>query len=152
MPTPPAKPYWIDCLWEKHECWTYDDPKSMPIELDGRTIHLLFPAYLPSFKPVTSARAGELIYILGRLIDDEEEPFDFAGPLGVSIVARGHPDGTYSAVIWHEHYPYVFKYLGLAQMIESGIETNPSTREPAAAPEIETNAAETRAGEGQTDG
>src|SRR3954447_13975842 len=55
MPPSQRKPYWIDCLWEKHECWTYDDPALMRIELDGRPIDLLLPPYLPQFEVVTSA-------------------------------------------------------------------------------------------------
>jgi hypothetical protein len=116
MPTPSRKPYWIDRLWEKHECWTYGDSKSVGIELAGNPIYLFVPNYLPEFEVVTSARSGEPVFLIGRLNeDDEDDPYDLDGPLGVTVVARKQADDACSTVIWHEHYPYVFKYPGLEQ-------------------------------------
>jgi hypothetical protein len=103
------KPYWIDCLWEKHECWGYDDPRAVRINHGERSITLLLPPYLPDFDVVTTAESGELLFLIGRLRED----FGGEGPPGVTIVARRLEPDRYSAVTWHEHYPWLFKYLGL---------------------------------------
>jgi hypothetical protein len=111
MPSPSPKPYWIDCLWEKHECWSYDDPKTVQIVHQGVEIRLLLPEYLPEFEVITIAECGEILFLIGRILD---ENFEFEGmPCGLSVIARRQELGLFSAVVWHEHYPWVFEYLGL---------------------------------------
>ncbi len=98
---------WIDMLWEKHECFFFS-AREVKVELDGRTVHLLLPEYMPAFTVKAWAERGELLFLVCQL------ELQFAGEfVGAIIVARRKEEGEYATVIWHELYPYALKYLGL---------------------------------------
>jgi hypothetical protein len=99
---------WIDRLWEKHECFHYT-PHSETVSLDGRTIRLLLPDYLPGFTVRAWAEQGDLLFLLFQLDERYGDAF-----LGAMVVARKTGENTYTTTIWHELFPWALKYLGLA--------------------------------------
>ena len=103
-----ADQLWVDMLWEKHECFRYT-PQSQTVELDGRTIRLSLPDYLPGFTVLAWAEQGNFLFLLLQLDQRWGDGF-----LGAVVVAQREGENTYAAFIWHELYPYALKYLGLA--------------------------------------
>ena len=58
---------WIDHLFEKHECFTYDRYVARrEIEHEGERFILLLPDYLPTFEVVHAVADGELLFLVGR--------------------------------------------------------------------------------------
>lgn len=55
----PPHPHWIDILTDKHECFGYSDTMTIPVEVNGRQVSLLLPAWLRDYGPLTSLRAVE---------------------------------------------------------------------------------------------
>lgn len=99
---------WIDMLWEKHECFRYT-PQLRTVELDGRSIRLLLPDYMPRFTVRAWAEQGDLLFLLFQLDQRYNDAF-----VGAVVVARKTEEDTYTTTIWHELYPYALKHLGLS--------------------------------------
>lgn len=99
---------WIDCLWEKHECYDYT-PRTETVALDGRAIQLLLPCYMPRFTVLTWSERGALLFLLLQLEQRYHDAF-----VGAVVVARKTEENSYTTTIWHELYPYALKYLGFA--------------------------------------
>jgi hypothetical protein len=105
-----ADRYWIDCLNEKHECWSYDEAASVEVRHGDRTLRVLMPTYLNDVQAQVTAESPPFVFLLGkqaRLWCNE--------PLGVVIVAKQREGDMYEAVIWHELYPYALIRCGLAE-------------------------------------
>jgi len=100
---------WVDCLWEKHEYFTYT-PRWETLELDGRAIRLSLPYYLPGFTVLAWAEREDLLFLLFQLDRRWGE-----GLLGAVVVAQRTAENTYTTVIWHELYPYALKHLGFVE-------------------------------------
>lgn len=100
---------WVDCLWEKHECFDYT-PRWEVVELDGRAIRLALPYYLPGFTVRAWAERGDLLFLLFQLHQRWADEF-----LGAVVVARKTGETAYATIIWHELYPWALKHVGLAE-------------------------------------
>jgi hypothetical protein len=102
--------YWIDCLSEKHECWSYDDAASVEVRHGGRVLRVLMPTYLKDVHPQVTAESPPFVFLLGK------QSRQWHGEsLGVMIVGKQREGDTYEAVIWHELYPYALIRCGLAE-------------------------------------
>ena len=109
---PSEEKLWVDCLLEKHECYTYDRyATTREVEYDGRSYRIVLPDHLPSFEVVHAVEQGDLLSLFGR----DERTLRKDEYLGVLAVARRQADGTFVVHIWHELYPWALKYLGLEQ-------------------------------------
>ncbi len=101
---------WIDCLTHKHECWDYDHcAATIEIEFNGDTTKLTLPKYFVDWDVKAVSKDGNLITIIGR----EKKAWDKEEHLGVLIVAKVVEPGHYSAVIFHQLYPWALQFLGL---------------------------------------
>jgi hypothetical protein len=106
--------YWVDELWEKHECGgygIYSQPDRTEIQLEGRGVTLVMPFKLDPSRivSVTNSEGGELLYLIAkepRL--DEDPPY-----VGVLIVARRRGIDEFAVVVWHILYGWALRYLGL---------------------------------------
>jgi hypothetical protein len=101
---------WIDCLSEKHECWSYDNPAVVEVPHNGRVLRVLMPDYLTDIRPRVTAESGELLFLLGKQSRSWE-----GKPLGVFVIARRQEGDTFAAVVWHELYPWALIRCGLEQ-------------------------------------
>jgi hypothetical protein len=109
---------WVDELREKHECGGYDGYSlTTELVLDGRRIMLRHPFSLEAaeFLSVTKSDSGELLYLIVR----QPRPHGYFPNAAIMIVAKRREADNYAAVVWHELYPWAFKYLGLAGEIET---------------------------------
>jgi hypothetical protein len=101
--------YWIDCLNEKHECWSYDDAGTVEVRHGGRLLRVLMPTYLTGVHAYVTAESPPFVFLLGK----QSRKWD-GRLLGVLIVAKQREQDIYEAVIWHELYPYALVRSGLA--------------------------------------
>jgi len=102
--------HWIDCLSEKHECWSYDKAAAVEVRHGERVLRVLMPDYLTDVQAQVTAESGPFVFLLGK------QSRQWQGrPLGVLIVAKLREADTYEAVIWHELYPYALVRCGLAE-------------------------------------
>jgi hypothetical protein len=108
--TVPRKPHWVDCLFEKHECWGYDDPVTLEVEHQGRKLRILLPEWLRAVHVKVVAEAPSLLFLLGR----QELKFDDRW-MGVFLIARQQAGDTFEVGVWHELYPYALTYFGLPE-------------------------------------
>jgi len=100
---------WMDVLHEKHECYTHRPLTEREITVAGRNVRLILPTYFADFECLSSASEGDLLFVVGRA------KREWDGELfGIVIIARRVAEGTYHAHLWHETYPYLFKYLGIS--------------------------------------
>lgn len=100
---------WMDILREKHECFGTEHTSAVEVSVSGRNVRLILPDYLAETEILVIAEREDLLFAIGR----QNYSLDNDGPLGVVMVARRHDSDTYLTHVWHELYPYVFKYLGL---------------------------------------
>jgi hypothetical protein len=101
---------WIDCLHEKHECWSYDNPATVEVRHGDRVLRILVPNYLTDLQAQVTAENAPFVFVLGkqsRLWDKR--------PLGVFIIAKQQEGDTYEAVVWHELYPHALVRCGLIE-------------------------------------
>lgn len=98
---------WIDILHEKHECFHLPARPEL-VELDGRSVRILFPEYTPRGTVQAWAAREDLLFLLLQL---EEQYRD--AHLGAVVVARKTGEDEYTAVVWHELFPYALKRLEL---------------------------------------
>jgi hypothetical protein len=57
--------FWIDCLHEKHECWTYErSRKPIPIKLGQRQVQLHMPSYLTNIEILVTAEHDGILFLL----------------------------------------------------------------------------------------
>lgn len=104
------RPYWVDQVFEKHECFTYGDHAILKIKLPQGEVKLIVPKYLPEVTILKSAESDGLLFLVGH--DTEEHR---GAPMGVLLVARkSKKKDTYETVVWHELFPWALKYLGLS--------------------------------------
>jgi len=102
---------WIDRLREKHECMPYDSGQRLTIQVDGTPCVVIMPPYLPEMEPRIAVRQGELLFVVGVTLT---HPMYGEEPGGFVMIARQETTGDFSAVVWHETYPYAISHLGLA--------------------------------------
>ncbi|MFZ8853917.1 hypothetical protein [Fervidibacter sp.] len=103
--------FWIDCLHEKHECWTYErSRKPIPIKLGQRQVQLHMPSYLTNIEILVTAEHDGILFLLARNLSKwaQESECD-----GVVMVAKKLDDENYAVAVWHELWGYALKYLGL---------------------------------------
>lgn len=113
----PSKPYWVDDLQRKHEAYWYGDSsaRTVTVKHEGRTLHVLIPYSVPLVSVVVIASSGEVLTLLGKTLDEEEENGRVVeGGDGVLIVARKHSErvDTYWAFVWHNIYLETLRCLG----------------------------------------
>jgi hypothetical protein len=102
------KPHWVDDLREKHECYSYDEPKTMRFEHDGRHIEILVPEWLTGVSARVVAESGDVLFVLGtsgREWNGKET--------GVIVVAKRRDGDLYEVGVWHELYPSALNHFGL---------------------------------------
>jgi hypothetical protein len=114
--TRPVAPYWIDELGRKHEGSVYSDSdaRAMTLEHEGHPVRLLMPAYTPPMDIRVTASAGDLLFLLGERLDEEDEDETIIpGGDGIVLVAGRHKSlsGTYWLAIWHCLYPEAARRL-----------------------------------------
>lgn len=112
-----ARGPWVDCLWEKHECFDYT-PREVSIKLNGRLVTLLVPSYVPDFEVLCHAQTRDLLFLILRL--NVTEPY-YELTMGVIVVARrlNNREDVYATTIWHELFTWALKYLGLEEIEET---------------------------------
>ena len=101
-------PFWLDHLFEKHECFPYDKHVKVPAKLSGRDINIIVPEYLPTTTIVQCVEIGSALFAIGQ---SSEKYRDEA--MGVMLLAKPHDANTYETVVWHEVFPRAYKRLGL---------------------------------------
>ncbi len=107
------KKFWIDCLCEKHECWTYERFRtSIPLKVGRKKVQLHLPSDLDKVEILFTAERKGILFIIARNLSEwaQEMWCD-----GVLMVAKRLEDGSYAVAIWHELYSYALKHLGLRQ-------------------------------------
>lgn len=101
----------MDVLHEKHECYTHRPLTEKEIAVGGRNVRLILPTYFADFECVSSAIGGELLFVVGRAKREWDDEL-----FGIVIIAKCVADETFHAHLWHETYPYIFKYLGISTL------------------------------------
>jgi hypothetical protein len=109
--------YWVDELYEKHECGPYGDysePGRTALELDGRPITLVSPHSVDPTQilSMTAAGDGELLYLVAR----KASSHGITPHIGILMVAHRREPDLYSVVVWHELYGWALKYRGLEEV------------------------------------
>lgn len=104
---PLPKELWLDVLHEKHECYTHKALAEKEVTVSGQTVTLVLPSYFARFDVRAAAADGDVLFVFGR----QQEAWDRDEHLGVVVLARRVADDVFHAHLWHETYPYVFKYL-----------------------------------------
>lgn len=103
--------FWIDCLHEKHECWTYERFRtSIPLKVGRREVQLHLPSDLDEIEILFTAERGRILFILARNLNEWAQRAECDGVL---MVAKRLENGDYAVAIWHELYGYALKHLGL---------------------------------------
>src|SRR5947209_20162660 len=97
----PKKPHWIDHLFHKHECYSYDNPDTITVSHDGRIVKVLVPEELTDIQPLVTAENDGILFVFGR----RDQKWNDAN-LGVLLVAKHRDGDTYEAGIWHDLYPW----------------------------------------------
>ncbi|MFN3420130.1 MAG: hypothetical protein ACK40X_00210 [Armatimonadota bacterium] len=103
--------FWIDCLHEKHECWTYDQFRTtIPITVGSKEVQLHLPDSLPDTEILLTVEHNGILFIIARSLSKwaQEAECD-----GVLMVAKRLDDENYAVAIWHELWGYALKHLGL---------------------------------------
>jgi hypothetical protein len=116
MPAQPTKPYWIDVLGRKHEGYPFGDAdaRTVTVEHEGRTLRLLMPEYTPLTAVRATATSGDLLFLLGEQLDEEDEDDIIEGGDGIAMVARRQTgsDDTYSLFVCHVLFPQTLQSSG----------------------------------------
>jgi hypothetical protein len=116
MPIPSQKPYWVDELRRKHEGYPYEDTSSrtLKVEHEGRSLQLLMPEYMPPTTVKVAASTGDLLFLMGEQLDEEEDGEIIEGGDGIVMIARRHVDrdDTYWLCVWHNLFPQTLRRLG----------------------------------------
>jgi hypothetical protein len=109
------QPYWVDELMRKHEGYPYDDSDAhvLAIKHEGQSLRLLIPKYLPPTDVKVTALAGDLLFLLGEELEEDEDEREALPKKvqiwrnGIVMVARRHErmDNTYSIAVWHRLFP-----------------------------------------------
>ena len=86
----------------------YNDPERLLVTVDSESFSVRVPAYLPKMEARRAMRQGDLLFVIGVTDTLYHERFT-----GFLIVAHLESDGEFSAVVWHETYPYAIERLGL---------------------------------------
>jgi hypothetical protein len=102
------RPYWLDQLFEKHECFPYGESEILKTELDGHKIKVILPKYYPAATVIKCGLADSLLVIIGETTEEHLQ-----SPMGVLIVAKQRDKNVYETVIWHELFPWALTHLGL---------------------------------------
>src|SRR5204863_7087512 len=108
--TLPKRPHWVDQLFEKHECFGYDEPATVEVQHAGRTVQVLVPSYLTDVQSLVTAESGPLLFVLGKQSQKYRDAH-----LGVLLVAKHREGDTYEVGVWHELFPWALKHLELAK-------------------------------------
>ncbi|MFA0752242.1 MAG: hypothetical protein SLRJCFUN_002645 [Candidatus Fervidibacter sp.] len=103
--------FWIDCLHEKHECWTYERFRTtIPITVKGKQVNLHLPSDLADIEVLVTAEHDGILFMLARNLRKWAQE---TGCDGVVMVAKKLDDENYAVAIWHELWGYALKHLGL---------------------------------------
>jgi len=94
MPTPSRKPYWVDELKHTHEGYPYgdSDSRTLEVEHEGRFLQLLMPKYMPPVTVKVASSTGDLLFLMGEQLGEEEDGEIIEGGDGVLMVAQRHAD------------------------------------------------------------
>lgn len=100
----------VDRLFEKHECGPepVSEMDRRPVPVDGATVHVLFPKHLPPVEVVSTAKRGELLFLVGRIVAPPD--WGVAGN-GAIIVARRTSEEQYTVHVWHELHRGALEHL-----------------------------------------
>lgn len=109
---------WTEHFFEKHECGHYegDSLRRETMKIDSAEIALWVPRWLPRLEPVTSARRGDLLFVLSRI--EKNDPHNAGTP--VMLVARRREDASFGVHVWHVLYPWALDHLTSHQSFERG--------------------------------
>lgn len=104
----PERPYWVDCLYEKHECFSYGDSATMEVSCAGKALRVILPDYLADASPLVVSLADSMLFIFARSNRKQWEGEHF----GIVMVAKHRDGDTYEVGVWHELYPWALKHFG----------------------------------------
>jgi hypothetical protein len=99
--------FWIDQVFEKHECFTYDNHSILRIPHEGREIEVVVPEYLPATEILLTAEKDGFLFCFGRTDIEHNH-----GHIGALIMAKKVADNRYESGVWHELFPWAFKHFG----------------------------------------
>lgn len=105
----PERPYWADCLYEKHECFSYGDTAVVEVDRDGRKVKVIVPDYLADVTPLVVTVSDPTLFVLARSNKKHWDGEHF----GIVVVAKHRQGDTYEIGVWHELYPWALKHFGL---------------------------------------
>jgi hypothetical protein len=100
-------PYWVDELWEKHECGGYSDVAYLQVTIGDKNLRVIVPQYRAEVEVLHVTRDDPYLFLLGRATGEH------ANNAGIVIVAKHVSGNHYAAVVWHGLYWWALKYLGL---------------------------------------
>ncbi|MBL9023430.1 MAG: hypothetical protein JNL21_14625 [Myxococcales bacterium] len=100
----------VDRLFEKHECGPerVEAEGARQVLVEGATVHVLFPKYVPSVEVVSAAKQGDLLFLVGLIQAPPE--WGVAGN-GAIVVARRMQDDLYGVHVWHELHQGTLEHL-----------------------------------------
>jgi hypothetical protein len=101
------RPYWVDCVHGKHECWSYADAGIVNATVNGRNVEIVVPDDLANVRVLVTADAGEMLFCFGRTEEQFINRF-----CGLVLVAKRVTEARYEVGVWHELYPWALKHFG----------------------------------------
>ena len=111
----PERPYWVDCVYGKHECFSYGHPATVTVLHDGRTLKVIVPDDLADVVPLVASLTDQMLFVLGR----SSKPAWEGQRFGVVMVAKHREGDTYEVGVWHELFPWALKHFGFAATVEA---------------------------------
>jgi hypothetical protein len=102
--------YWIDQVFEKHECFGYDHATTITVKHEGRKVEVVVPDYLPKTRILLTAEKDGFLFCFGRTNIKHNK-----GHIGALIMAKKVSEDRYEAGVWHELFPWAFNHFGFAK-------------------------------------
>ncbi len=107
MSTAGKKPFWVDCVHGKHECFPYDESASVTIRVGDREVRVVVPDYLGGVVVFVAVEVEGMLFCFGRT----NEKFNGEN-CGLVMVAKKIDDSNYEVGVWHELYPWALTHFG----------------------------------------
>ena len=101
------RPYWVDSVHGKHECYSYSDAGIVTATVNGVVVEIKVPSYHANVKVLVTAEGEGILFCFGRT----EEKFN-GRYCGLVMVAKRVAEARYEAGVWHELYPWALKHFG----------------------------------------
>lgn len=101
------RPYWVNCVHGKHECWSYADARIVNATVNGRDVEIVAPDYSAAVRVFVTAESGEMLFCFSRTEEKFNDQF-----CGLVMVAKRIDDTHHQVGVWHELYPWALKHFG----------------------------------------